>query len=345
LVHPQILPGAGHRYGSGSNLLTVYETLRETHPSFPEHEVVRLVSPAGVIASFIPGAGMVGHSLTLDGIELLGMREGLEAYLERGKTFGISLRAPWANRLGKLAYAVVHEGGGVHRVDVDPEAPGVRLDSNGHPIHGLLSGSPDWVVQEVGTTIDSAFIRATLDFHSSRPDFSAFPFAHTIEITATLRSTVLTIVTKITPTGDDDVPVVFGWNPFFNIPGVDRKDWNVYLPFTDHLPLDETKIPTGQHEQLPAIVGPYGDRSLDALYGGVADGTTGMISANGIRIGVRFDNNYHWAILWGRSGETAIGIEPMTAASDPFSGRDPMKIVPVGSSFAATFSVKVDRVS
>ena len=50
-------------------------------------------------ASFEPSASMVCASLTRDGEELLGLRDGLEAYVERGKTMGIPLLHPWANRL------------------------------------------------------------------------------------------------------------------------------------------------------------------------------------------------------------------------------------------------------
>ena len=45
--------------------------------------------------------------------------------------------APWANRLGKMAYAVVHEGGGVRRIDVNPNTPNLRFDVYGQPIHDM----------------------------------------------------------------------------------------------------------------------------------------------------------------------------------------------------------------
>ena len=38
-------------------------------------------------------------------------------------------------------------------------------------------------------------------------------------------------------------------------------------------------------------------------------------------------------------------IEPMTAASDPFSGQDPMEVVPRGGTFRAAFTISVDRTS
>ena len=67
--------------------------------------VVTLRDPSSsVAAQFVPGAGMIGTSLTDSGVELLGQRRGLDAYLEAGKTMGIPILYPWANRLGGNTY-------------------------------------------------------------------------------------------------------------------------------------------------------------------------------------------------------------------------------------------------
>jgi galactose mutarotase-like enzyme len=322
----------------------VYQIKRSQHPEFPDLEVVTLVSPANVTASFVPGAGMVCNSMTHDGEEMLGQRYGLAGYLETGKTFGVPILAPWANRLGRMAYAVVHEGGGIRRIDVHPNTPHLRFDAYGHPIHGLLRGSRDWEVLEVSATPDHALIRAVLHFVPTRIDFSAFPFEHDIEMTATLRSTSLTFSTVITATGADEVPIAFGWHPYLSIPGAKRADLDVYLPFTQRCPLDSTLLPTGLRETVEPIVGKLGDRHLDDLYAGVANGTTAYIQGNGRRMSIRFDVGYDWAILYGPPNRDHICVEPMTAASDPFSGQDPMEVVPREKSFTAAFTIAVDRI-
>ena len=48
---------------------------RGPEPEDPRFERVTLVSDDGVEAAFVPGAGLVGVSLTLDGVELLGEHE------------------------------------------------------------------------------------------------------------------------------------------------------------------------------------------------------------------------------------------------------------------------------
>ena len=323
----------------------MYEIERGPHPEFPDLEVVTLVSPAGVRATFVPKAGMVCSSMTHDGEEMLGQRYGLKGYLESGKTFGVPILAPWANRLGRMAYAVVHEGGGVRRIDVHPETPNLRFDAFGQPIHGLLRGSRDWELLEVQATATEVWLIARLVFDQRRVDFSAFPFEHAIDLKATLRGTSLTFSTEIHATGQDEVPIAFGWHPYLQLPGCERKDWEVYLPFTRRCPLDSTLLPTGTREEVEPIIGHLGDVYLDDLYADVANGTTAYIRGNGRKMSIRFDTGYDWAILYGPPHRHHICVEPMTAASDPFSGQDVMEVVPRGKSFRAAFTIWVERTS
>lgn len=323
----------------------MYEIVRAPHPEFPDYEVIELVSPANVTASFVPLAGMVCNSMRHDGEEMLGQRYGLKGYIESGKTFGVPILAPWANRLGRMAYAVVHEGGGVRRIDVNRDTPHLRFDVYDQPIHGLLRGSRDWEIIELEATAHEAWITARLLFDQRRIDFAAFPFEHQIDIKVTLRGTSLTFSTEITATGQDEVPIAFGWHPYMAIPGLPRSEWDVYLPFTRRCPLDATLLPTGTREDVEPIIGRVGEVYLDDLFADVANGTTAYIRGNGRKMSIRFDTGYDWAILYGPPHRDHICVEPMTAASDPFSGQDPMEVVPRGGSFRAAFTISVDRTS
>ena len=50
---------------------------------------------------------MVCRSLRYDQVELLELRRGLETYAEAGKTMGIPLLYPWANRLDRFGYELL----------------------------------------------------------------------------------------------------------------------------------------------------------------------------------------------------------------------------------------------
>ncbi|MGH2887185.1 MAG: aldose 1-epimerase, partial [Solirubrobacteraceae bacterium] len=99
-------------------------------------ESITLTSADGTTtAEFVPEANLLCCSLTVDGHELLDRRHGVRAYAEQGKTMGIPLLYPWANRLAEPSYRV-----GETTVRL-PEARGrYATDPGGLPIHGALPG-------------------------------------------------------------------------------------------------------------------------------------------------------------------------------------------------------------
>ena len=100
-------------------------------------ETVTLTSPDGdTEAEFVPEANMVCHSLRHRGAEWLEQRLGLDAYVEQGKTMGIPLLHPWANRLAHPGYAVAGKEVSLPRRD-----PRIRLDGD-RPIHGVMPSIP-----------------------------------------------------------------------------------------------------------------------------------------------------------------------------------------------------------
>lgn len=100
-----------------------------------EHQPVTLRDPSSsVTATYVPAAGMICTSLADDGVEFLGQRRGVEAYITSGKTMGVPILYPWANRLSASKYAI---DGGV--VTLTPGVAGVRTDEHGVPIHGVLA--------------------------------------------------------------------------------------------------------------------------------------------------------------------------------------------------------------
>src|ERR1700747_457219 len=129
--------------------------------------IVTLTDPSSpVAAQFAPDAGMIGTSLTDSGVELLGQRRGLDAYIEAGKTMGIPILYPWANRLGDNTYTAESV-----TVRLAPGENGVRPDANGLPIHGVLAAYPGWRV-----TAESANeLTAEVDFGADPRVLASFP--------------------------------------------------------------------------------------------------------------------------------------------------------------------------
>jgi aldose 1-epimerase len=315
-----------------------YAALQAPDAEDPSFERVTLVSPEGVTAAFVPGAGLVGVSMTLDGVELLARRHGLAGYLERASTFGIPLLAPWANRLADPRQTVGDVSWEVRAGD-----PAVHVDEYGQPIHGLSAGAREWEVEDVGATERSAWIRARLRVDERLARFAGFPFAHDLVVEVSLQGCRLRVTTALTATGDGAVPVAFGWHPWFEFPDVPRAEWELHVPFSRRAVLGATKIPTGEVVVDPVPAGPLGSSVLDDVYLEVADGTVASVRAGSRGVDVTYVAGYDVGVVFAPAELEIVCLEPMTAPTDPFSGRFPLRLAQPGETVDAVFEVTARR--
>jgi aldose 1-epimerase len=293
---------------------------------------VTLRDPSSAVSAvYVPGAGMIATSLSDGDTELLGQRRGLDAYVSAGKTMGIPLLYPWANRLSATTYDVDGQ-----TVTFAPDAYGVRPDGNGLPIHGLLAAYPGWRTQEVS----DQKLTAELDFGAHEELIASFPFPHLVELTVELSDRTLTVSTTVTPTADKAVPLVYGYHPYLQLSDVPRADWQVEMPTIRHLMLDDTGIPTGVSEERPATAEPLGDKVLDDGFDQVADGAVFVLSGGGHRLEVLFERGYPAAQVFAPAGETVICFEPMAAPTDALR-RGGYRSAPPGEPDTAVFSIRV----
>jgi len=298
----------------------------------PEFEIVTLRDPSSSLtATYVPNAGMIGTSLNDDGVELLGQRRGLDAYVSAGKTMGIPLLYPWANRLSAKTYDVDGE-----TITLAPDAYGVRVDENGLPIHGLLAAYPGWRVRQVS---DQRLI-AEMDFGADDELLASFPFPHLLEMAVELSERTLTVSTTVTPTTDKPVPVVYGYHPYLQLPDVPKSEWRIEMPAMRHLELDNTGIPTGATTERPATAEPLGGNAFDDGFDQVADDAIFAVSGGGHRLEVRFERGYPAAQVFAPTAETVVCFEPMTAPTDALR-RGGYRSARPGEPDTTVFSIRV----
>ncbi|MDJ0867551.1 MAG: aldose 1-epimerase [Myxococcota bacterium] len=308
-----------------------------------EHEgfgLCELVSPAGLVASYAPGAGMVCCSLRSGGVELLGLRAGLTRYAEVGATMGIPLLHPWANRLARTGYAV----DGVE-VAVPNDSPLVHDDGQGLPIHGVVGGLDVWQVETATADADRAHLAARLDFAAHPELMALFPFAHELRMEVTLRGATLAVRTTLRATGDRPVPVAFGYHPYFRLPDLPRAAWEVTLPVRRRAQLDHRCLPTGATETIQLEPGPLGDRTFDDLFPGLEPDPVFALAGGGRRIELAFGAGYDVAVVYAPADDDVVCFEPMTAPTNPFGGGHALRRVEPGASFTAEFAVTVHDAS
>ena len=285
---------------------------------------------SNLTATFVPSAGMVCTSLSDDGVELLGQRRGLQAYLRTGKTMGIPILYPWANRVSANGYGV--DGGAV---TLTPGVGGVRSDEHGLVIHGVLAAYPGWLVKHAENRLT-----ADLDYGGQPRLLTSFPFPHVVTLDITLADRALSIETTVTPTTAASVPLCFGFHPYLTIPGVPRSQWQLETPPLRHLPVDNWGIPTGATEITPGLSGELGDKTFDDGFDEVPQGSVFALSGGDRRIEVIFDHGYPAVQIFAPHNDDVVGIEPMTAPTNALRKGGYSTAVP-GRPASATFTIRV----
>ncbi len=302
---------------------------------------IRIESGSGLSATFVPAAGMVGVSLKHDGEELLGQRRGLESYIESGKTMGLPILYPWANRISGDEY----EFGG-RTVMIEPGAFGIRRDENGLAIHGTLAASPLWVIEDAsaGDRQEDARLAASLDFGAHPELLASFPFPHRLELEMKIEGEALSVTTTVVNTSDGLVPLAFGFHPYLSLPGGSRSGWRIELPARQALEFDGRGIPVAGATALEAGSEVLGDRSWDDGFTGIEPGAGFSVADDRRRLTVRLDHGYGAAQIFAPAGEDVICFEPMKAPTDALvSGRGLASVEPGGSD-VSEFTISVSRV-
>jgi aldose 1-epimerase len=279
-------------------------------------------------ATFLPGVGMTGVSLRHRGGEYLALPGGIDA-LRAGRTAGLPLLAPWANRLGALRYRAAG-------VTVDLTGQPLTTDGNGLPIHGLLVGRPGWQVHAFRARAGTARLAASIAV-----DAPAFPFPHRIEVVVSARESRLVVDTTVVPTGRRRVPVAFGWHPYLRLPGARRSAWDLRLPARGHLALDARGIPTGAAHRERAERAPVGRRTFDDAYALGSDRRLAFSSdIDGRSVEMRAGQGYPYGQVWVPAGRTFAALEPMAAPTNALvDGNAPL--VEPGDAFTARFTLTV----
>jgi aldose 1-epimerase len=296
-------------------------------------ESITLTSADGTTtAEFVPEANLLCCSFKVDGHELLDRRRGVRAYAEQGKTMGIPLLYPWANRLARFGYRAA--GRSVALSEDDPRIP---RDGNGLPIHGVLPGLLRWELEDGGAS-DS--LAAVLQWRSDEL-LELFPFVHEVRVGATVGRADLRLTTTITSVAEDRVPVSFGYHPYTRVPAGSRDEWLVTIGAADRIVLDDHSIPTGERAAIDREPFRLDGRSLDDAFDAPSGSPSFEATAGDAILTVTFLAGYPYAQVFAPAGQEFICFEPMTAPTNALNSGDGLTIVKPGASYRAAFRISL----
>jgi aldose 1-epimerase len=294
-----------------------------------------VTSPNGTtVAQFVPGAAMLCCSWRVDGDELLDAGKGVEAYATRGATMAIPLLYPWANRLAAFDYTAAGR-----KVSLPDDRARIPADPNGLPIHGVVPGLIRFECQPAES---QAQLTATLRWEAAEL-LELFPFRHEVGMQVTAGESRLTIATTVRATGQDAVPVSFGFHPYLRLPGSSRTSWQLQLPPADHLLLDERSIPTGEREPAPAGPVPLGESSWDDAFKPHTQAPRYTVSDGERRISLEFEEGFAYSQVYAPPGKDFVCFEPMTAPTDALRSGDGLSVVEPGGEHRGVFTVRATR--
>jgi aldose 1-epimerase len=290
-------------------------------------------SDGSTTAEFVPEANMVCCSFVVDGTELLDRRRGVRTYAEQGKTMGIPLLYPWANRLARFGYRAAGKD-----VTLSTDDARIPRDSGGLPIHGVVPGLLRWELE------DSSASDAVASRLSWRADalLELFPFVHDVRREARLGRGELTLTTTVTAGADGPVPVSFGYHPYTRAPAGSRDEWVITLGAADRLVLDENSIPTGERAAIDREPFRLAGKSLDDAFDAASDPTFSA-AAGDAALSVEFLAGYPYAQVFSPAGQEFICFEPMTAPANALNSGDGLTVLEPGESYRAAFKVAVSR--
>jgi aldose 1-epimerase len=300
-------------------------------------ETVSLREDASALeAQFVPSAGMLCCSLRHRGEELLAQNNGVEAYAQSGKTMGIPLLYPWANRLAGFNYSAA---GRSVRLPHDPSR--VRLDANGLPMHGIIGGRQPWELASASDTDTSSLVARLSWSEPQRQLFEVFPFRHDLRFRARLRDGRLEIELSVHACATDAVPLAFGFHPYLSPPGDARQRWLIELPAMRALALDAQQIPTGASHALSAERFELGGREFDDGFDALAEPARFSVSDARRRIELTMLEGYPCAQVFAPASGQFICFEPMAAPANALRSGGGLRVLSPGERFVASFSLAV----
>jgi aldose 1-epimerase len=187
-------------------------------------------------------------------------------------------------------------------------------------IHGLMFDAP-FEIKETGSDNKNSFIK--FEFHYVKKN-EGFPFSFKMEITYELKKeNALSIITKITNTGDTNMPVSDGWHPYFKL-GEKVNDLEVQLNTNQILEFDERLLPTGKISPFTKFNSSeiFGETKLDHCFLLNEDADAGCIirdEKNNLELKIIADKSYPYLQIYTPDDRKSIAIENLSSAPDSFN--------------------------
>lgn len=289
-------------------------------------------------AHIAPSSGNTLFSLKYKDEEKLYFPFTLAEYSSSVKLAGNPFMHPWANRLqanfitlqNRLHHFPAHVAANIYR------------DANQLPLHGLLLKSDKWKTTELSSQLHVA----RYHFHTE-DELAIFPSEHLITMVHELiNENEISITTTITNLASDEMPVSFGFHPYF-ILNEKRENTVLTIPALNVIETDKKQIPNGNKSAKEMHWGFNNDEIILAQHTFDHGFTDLKRNENGEAvfrlndIEICFDKNYPYAQIYAplHPDKPYVCIEPMTAITNALNTNSCPLLKP-NENFVASFSIR-----
>jgi len=282
--------------------------------------------------SILPERGGCLLSLTFKGTQVL------DGYTEEAELMQLDwaknvLLYPFPNRLKNGTYQVDH------RSYTFP----INDKKTGNALHGFGM----WSELEVLSTEEEAAAGVVVLGYQDEGQrmYYPFPFQFTMRL-AFETATRLEVTLSFTNTGDQEMPLGFGWHPYFKLGPTAAEHW-LQLPSCKRVELDEFSIPTGTLLEANGlqVLHQVKDQSWDDCF---------AVEITGERIETRLKGPEADLIFWQETGQgkfnfiqvftpphrQSVAIEPMTCNVDAFNNQEGLIRLAPGQETSARFGIQ-----
>jgi aldose 1-epimerase len=212
-------------------------------------------------------------------------------------------------------------------------------------IHGLLFDQL-FSVKETGADNDKAFTVLQYQYNKTN---EGFPFAFEMEVTYTLTAgNNLMLTTKVTNTGNAEMPLSDGWHPYFTL-GLSVDALQMQFKSKRMVEFDDTLVPTGNYLPYAELneLKNFGDTFLDNCF---ELNTTNTIAcslrnpANGLQLNIIPSEAYPYLQIYTPPHRNSIAIENLSSVPDAFNNRIGLIIAKPGAQhlFSTTYQLVVN---
>jgi aldose 1-epimerase len=212
-------------------------------------------------------------------------------------------------------------------------------------IHGLLFDQ-EFSVHDTGADNKSAF--AVLRYQYNKKN-EGYPFSFEVEIMYTLTTNNnLSLTTKVSNTGNSDMPLSDGWHPYFTLASsVDELE--VQFNSKRMVEFDGTLVPTGNYLPYDHFnkMKRIGDTILDNCFELNETGTVACTlknSRNGLQLNIIPSAAYPYLQIYTPPHRHSIAIENLSSVPDAFNNGIGLIIAKPGKtySFETTYQLVVN---